>query len=46
VSTTKYTLEELEALLPRIEGMPGQKARSEAMKRTIDRMKAERALNG
>ncbi len=45
MNTTRFTLEELEALLPRIEGKAGQRARVEEVKLAIARLKAE-AANG
>ena len=45
MNTTRYTLAELEAMLPRLQGKVGQKARIEEMKLAIARLKAE-AANG
>lgn len=39
--TTRYTVAELEALLAKVEGLAGQRARVEAIKLAIARLKAE-----
>ena len=43
MNTTRFTLAELEALLPRLEGKAGQRRRIDEIKLAIARLKAEGA---